>query len=696
MIRLIGILTEGGVPVRINSYVETEGEMIIGALISAAKTLCEAMGSGEVRKLAFKDNTLIVTESKKGYTVVALVERAEDYMDSLIRIIAEDIDNSQISIADGSVSDIHMQIVTDILKLYIREHIEESLSEIISKSWPIITDAIRQDVDLKAIVDGIDKRMATSTLEVKWNELKVGSSPSLTDALNYSVVGNYDHACAASMDIDDDIARVFAIKMGALSHTMVNTSAPPITELQQIAEKISSDTIFTKLAKTLVSYLAKEIPGSEYTKSLEVAIEGFQFENDREHLLLSYLFVDVRISNYHKFAQRLIEYFENKSDVSKDYIYSIIDRGAIFTKLYSVSSYDDFKETIGFYKRRITKIKDDIKSVLKKRFVRKLLKSNEGAVRALQGSLQIQNYITLLTALAESPVLTISERKEVLGEVLDLYWEYFRKLLKMNGALFASTIDSVFQSVGVACSEYYLLSTGSERKQHLDRMREYLRDIVEIMTRECDKPFVRFSIFVVTNAVGPIINRAEQVWNEEVHLIYAAMKLLDLDETERLRDADPDSYVTNVNNTTASLTSIAARLLTGEERKQVLIDCVTMSLAAQEWFVSHGLVCRDDIVATTYHTSLIADLVDNAKFERVLKIIIALNRVAVQDPIKYDYELAAIGSTLIAMLSQGWKVLKNPRYQDMARDTLKMCVAAWRKYGFHEKADNIERHFKYI
>ena len=46
MIRLIAVLTEGGVPVVIKTYVETEGEMIIGALISAAKTLCDAMGSG--------------------------------------------------------------------------------------------------------------------------------------------------------------------------------------------------------------------------------------------------------------------------------------------------------------------------------------------------------------------------------------------------------------------------------------------------------------------------------------------------------------------------------------------------------------------------------------------------------------------------------------------------------------------------
>ena len=91
MIRLIGVLTEGGVPIKVKSSMEAEGELILGPLIEATKALSNIIGSGEVRRLAFKDNTLIVTETQKGFTIVALVTKAEDYMDSLLRVIAEPI-----------------------------------------------------------------------------------------------------------------------------------------------------------------------------------------------------------------------------------------------------------------------------------------------------------------------------------------------------------------------------------------------------------------------------------------------------------------------------------------------------------------------------------------------------------------------------------------------------------------------------
>ena len=111
MIRLIGVLTQGGVPIKVKSSMDTEGELILGPLIEAAKALSNVMGSGEVRKLGFQDNTLIVTESHKGYTIVALVSKAEDYMDSLLRVISDAIDESDIASADGVVNDEHMRIV---------------------------------------------------------------------------------------------------------------------------------------------------------------------------------------------------------------------------------------------------------------------------------------------------------------------------------------------------------------------------------------------------------------------------------------------------------------------------------------------------------------------------------------------------------------------------------------------------------
>ena len=697
MIRLIGVLTEGGVPVVVRSYVETEGEMIIGALISAAKTLCDAMGSGEVRKLAFKDNTLIVTESKKCYTVVALVDSAEDYMDSLMRIIAEEIDESEIPSADGTVNDQHISLVNAVLETYIKDKLESSLSEIVSLVWPPIQDAINSNTDLRPAIDNLEEKLAVATLTPNWDALKTRTDTSLDDALKFAIAGEYDRACAASLGLDYDAAKVFAIKMGQLARSMTVTSAPSIEELESIAAGIRTDDPFSEMGRAIAGFMARKTPSADYTKALRAAAEAFDFGDRQTDLLYSFLFQDIRITLMPEFAKRLVEYLKGRSDISRAYAFSIIDRDAIFDKLYSVSNYDDFKATMGFYKGRIEGILEQIRSVLKKGFADRIKRSASSKDLALQGSLQLQNYITLLTALAESPVLTISERKEVLEEVLDLYWSYFRRLLLGDFPLFSHTIDSVFQSLGVACAEYYHLATGKDRGEHILRIGELLLDIVDVTTKEWAKSNVRFSISVVTNALGSILTREDNAFrDEEVLLVHLMMKSLNLETTEQTRETDPFGYATNMGNILTTLASVVYSLLSDDIRSSLFSACVLRSLEVQEWFVSKGVVCRDDIMTTTFNVSFAADMLSEHDLKKTVKVVTALNRVAIQDPQKYDYEVAMTGTPVISVLTKSWERLGNPRYYDQARQTLLMSAAAWRKYGFYDKAENLENLFSQL
>lgn len=694
MIRLIGVLTEGGVPIVVNSYVETEGEMIIGALISAAKTLCDAMGSGEVRKLAFKDNTLIVTESKKCYTLVALVDRAEDYMDSLMRIIAEEIDESEIPYADGTANDQHISLVKTILETYIKDKIETSLSEIVSLVWPPVQDAVNAHPSLREIVAVLEHNLKASKLVSDWEGLKARTETSLEDALKYALAGEYGRACAASINLDYDAAKVFSIKMGQLARSMTVTSAPSVDELETIAAGIHADDSFSELGKAIANFMTRKISSAEYTKSLRAAADEFEFGNRQTDLLFSFLFQDIRITLLPEFAKKLAEYLKGRSDISRAYVFSIIDRDAIFDKLYSVSNYDDFKDTMGFYKGRIEGILEQIRGVLKKGFVDRLKRSAASKDLALQGSLQLQNYITLLTALAESPVLTISERKEVLEEVLQLYWDYFRRLLLGDFPLFSHTIDSVFQSLGVACAEYYHLSTGKKRGEHILKIGEFLTDIIDVSKREWSKSNIRFSISVVTNALGPILSREDNAFrDEEILLVTLMMKALNLESIEQTRETDPFGYATNMGNILTTLASVAYSFLSEDIRASMFSLCVLKSLEVQEWFVSKGVICRDDIMSATFNTSFAADMFSEQDLGRAVKVVTALNRVAIQDPVKYDYEVAMTGTPLISVLTKSWERIGNLRYYDQARETLHMSAAAWRKYGFYQKAENLENFF---
>jgi hypothetical protein len=81
---------------------------------------------------------------------------------------------------------------------------------------------------------------------------------------------------------------------------------------------------------------------------------------------------------------------------------------------------------------------------------------------------------------------------------------------------------------------------------------------------------------------------------------------------------------------------------------------------------------------------------------KVVKVVTALNRIAVQDPQKYDYEVAMTGSSLIGVLVKSWEKLGNPHYFEQASSLLKHASMGWRKYGFHEKADNLEKRYEIL
>ncbi|NWF96562.1 MAG: hypothetical protein HXY34_10525, partial [Candidatus Thorarchaeota archaeon] len=150
MIRLFGVLSTGGVPVHFKSTGGAE-EMVLGPLIEASRSLSQMMGSGEVRRLAFKKDTMLLAECEKGYIVVALVTGAEDYMESLLQMVSEAIDESDMPEADGVVTAAHRSIAANIIDRYVVDPPNASFSETIAAIWRPVLSAIRSDPHLNGI-----------------------------------------------------------------------------------------------------------------------------------------------------------------------------------------------------------------------------------------------------------------------------------------------------------------------------------------------------------------------------------------------------------------------------------------------------------------------------------------------------------------------------------------------------------------
>ncbi|MHA2358691.1 MAG: hypothetical protein ACXAB5_00315 [Candidatus Thorarchaeota archaeon] len=693
MIRLIGVLTEGGVPIEVKSSMEEDGELILGPLIEATKVLSSVMGSGEVRRLGFKDDTLLVTESNKGFTIVALVSKAEDYMDSLLRVIAEKIDGSEIRDADGSVNDTQKKIISRILSAYVRDHIDTSFPSALSCVWDPIFEVLKNDDRFSKVIQEVDNLLASPEPEARWFDFKAECSGTMKDALIHALRGEFDRACAIAAKVEGALAGIFSIKMGFLTHSMTKAVPPTLNELRELLSRLPADYPFTELAKVLVGTIAGEIIPADYTRVFRETMKKFEFVHSDEHLMLGFLFLDPIVVEYPEFSSRLVNLYKGKSEVVCSFIEAIVERGKIFEKLYSITSYDGFKDELGIYKSQISSILGSVTWVLDDDLLWELQKEGKGIEIGITASFKLQNYIALLTALTESPVLTISERAGFLEEVLMLYRDYFRGLMKTEIPLFVYTINSVFQSLSVAHAEYYFLSTGIQREHHLQRTIEFLGDIYEIMESEWPKSRVRFSLFVIANSISPVLAREGELPEFEIKLFYAAINLLDINTIDAAQITRPTTYATYLSNTNTALTSLAARLLQEEERVEVLKRCVDIALDVQEWFLSFGEVIRDDAMSTSFHASLIVDNLDEAELKRTVDRVIDLNRIIVQDPSKFDYEVAMMSSTLMDLLANAWKRLDDEKYLTLSKETYDLAMVAWKKYGFLELAENFKKKF---
>lgn len=493
------------------------------------------------------------------------------------------------------------------------------------------------------------------------------------------------------MRLEDPLAQLFAMKLGLLALSTTSTIAPPLYKLRRIGETLPLKyRPFAELAYASTLYMGQLMSSQEYAKVYQSTAAKFKFGDELQDLIFAFLFIDLKVVTLPDFAIRLIEYFQDKSPILSSYVQAIVERNELFTKLYSVASYSEFKDQVSIWKNKIASTLDDVNQFLQPGFLNKLLKRRPEA--GVTGSLNLGTYIALYTALAESPVLSLSERKEVLEEVWHVYTQYFRKLLQSDLQLFSYTIDSIFQSVSVVLGEIFTLLPLKKRSAHIQKMKEFLQDVFSAITEEWIREHEDVStIFVITNAIFPKLYTADVLPDEAIRLAYLAMRLQDVKVLEKQQKRDPLGFVTDVGNLNGALATLALKLLKGEQKKQLLPECVRILVNVHKFFLLHGIVCRDDVFTLTHLTSEIIDEVDSKTVNEFLNPIIALNQIAITDFEKNESDVAMMARPLIELLMKAWKRLGDDVYRQTAYQVYQIASKAWQKYGFNGKADEFEQ-----
>lgn len=694
MIQLIGVLAENGVPVRIRTFEDVESASVLGGIVEVLKGLSSELELGQIQRLQFQENTLLVTEAGKGYSIIALADKAEDYVEGLLRVIRIAIDESSLVKAREPVTE-RMRIQVDaILDFHLQPILDVTIAEVIDPIWSAILAQLNKNREYAQAIENIDVLIRNSKEpDSIWEKLEAKAKGSLSEALDLAFAGQFDQACAIALQLDEPLAQLFAVKTGLLALSMTHLAAPPQYRLRRIAESLPLKyQPYSELAYAATLYYDRLMSYEDYLKIFQNTASRFRFQEDDKSVIFAFLFIDTRIVTLPEFARKLAGFFERKSPILQNYILAMLDRKQLFTKLYSSTSYSEFKDQVSSWKTKINSTLEDVNQFLKPGFLRKLLRRKPEA--ALRGSLNLGTYIALYTALAESPVLNLRERKEVLEEVLWVYSEYFRKLLESKLPLFTYTVDSVFQSVSVVLGELFYLCSGKAQHEHILVVKNYLQDVLDTMTVDWLRKHPDTStLFVMSNATFPVLLLVNAIDVLEVRFFYLAMRLLNTMALMRSQKIDSQDFATDLLNIQTSLATFSIQLLQDTLENQYLERSVRVILQGHKFFITHGVLCRDDIASATLLTRHLKPANLTEDYRIYVDSAIALNRIAVPDVQWHESDIAVLATNYLELLKKASQTFDDEKYVKLAKITFQQAVEVWNKYGFEYKAQEFQKHY---
>lgn len=702
MIKLLGVITEGGLNVKTKFFGKEKQKKLIPSLISAIKGISETLGQTEVKKLDFGDEKLILTRSEKGYTVTALTDRAEAYINKLIQIIAKDIDeNEEIPPSSNIVRERVGETIEDIMGTYVRDTVRINFFDSIVNMWNLIFEEIKADDTILKRFNAVDRRVDRSkSPSYQWKQFSSKIEVNFDHAVNYALNGNFDHACAASLGVEDPMRKIFSIRMGLLSLDTIGMKAPPLTLLEQQLDKIPQENAYTAILKLDIKSKKKKITPTEYLRILKAAIKQFEEDNGQEHRVKPFLFLGESFGYFPKFSQKLAEFFNDKSECLSNYINARIDRGKMVQKAHSISEREEVRHEINEWTRKIENITDELDTILNPTLLTRLCRllrdrTNLNTV-SLKYLSELQAYLRFLLTLTQSPILNLAEHKEKFEEIVTHY-QYFRKTIKKGIPIHHVSLLDAFSMVSSSLRSLYHLSTSKERNNILKKSHSLLKHILDITIKEIVRirPTIRMLVNVSSN-LSELFTMADVKKEEEILLVYLLLENIDLEKIEDWKRSYPPNFIAISLNLFFSLAPIADKFLTGRKRKKILKKCTDSVVKLMKWFLYQGKVSKATLTSLCFYISKIIDVYSPSELEELAKTIIGFSKIAIPDWQEKDYYLAEESSVLIDFFLKVGDQLENDDFFAIAEQVYGISLNAWVRNGFQAKARELEKEYSQV
>ncbi len=695
MIKLLGVINHAGLPIKIKSFVEIQSEELVASLVEATKALSGVLGRGSVRKIDFGEDKLLVTESDKKYTIIALVDVAEEYVEAFLRFLADDIDRSDVPKSPDIVDSTLVESISRILDRYIKENIEISMLDLMEQVWDPMSELISS---YEGGVEYLEKARKDIKGSIRrhnkmWKDFLRKTKPKCEMAVRYMLEGMFSHACRCCIDSKDPLMRGLSVKAGLLAHSVIGVPAPPLEILEEVADSLPDDDPFLMLVKMSARYITRGLSVSDYFEAYKKAMNSFDFGEDQRSLINAIVLWAGYLQFFPDFARRLMGYFEGKSRLIHDLIEQYLVEAEIFEKIYTVTKYSEVSELVLLWRSRIDDILREMDNILRFGGIKRVLgvySKPEIRQKLLVYASMVRIYLDVLSLLLDSPLLGPNERKKTLEEIISISSRYSRYIIKYGLYCFISDILGILQNYAIALSELFFFTHMDERSRIMDEMREALRIIYDITCREYPKIGSYYISYVITAAcfLGLPLAIQNIVLPEEIQTIYSIVQLVDPRITETL----PYQQAANLENLTSILAALVLRI--GGESTEILERCIDILVEIYKWFIFQGQISRSSTMLISYVVSKLIDNLDEEKVRYLADFLEMLTRITVPDWEKNDYDLALIAEAgIIDVFISAWRKLGEERYLLLAEKIFSIAKDAWKKYGFTKKAR--ELHNKY-
>ncbi len=701
MIKIIGVISRGGLPITFRSLIELKSKELLAGLVESLKAISKVLiGESKYRAVDYGKDKLLMLDTDNGYTIIALVMRGEEFVRRLLEVIASDVER-EVEPFGGLVTDALQKKFDEIIDRYIGgvEILNEvSVEQIIKKLWGTIMDSLSKSKlseHLSLIRRKIEKEERYDLNF--WIQMKRKVKGNIDDALNFARHGLFDIACAIASKEKSTMGRLLALKTGMLAMEMINQVSPSPKELDYIYRELEERDAGAKLMKGAYRLKIGEISGGMYRDVFGECLSEINLTDDLDGEIYALLLVDTTIVGYPQHAERLLEYLEGRMVVPYLILKLVLEYNRLFEKLYSIASYDEIKPEILDLKHRMASSRKEIEDILDIKIpVRDL-----GKVHTLYKFLSpcfahvvnLVLYVFALDILLSSPVPPLDERKIIASEILDLYFRDLRRIISQGYPVWVTVFADYLQSLASSIHTLYDLASAKERKKLISRIHDLVKDVLDVLACNYEKFRMEMSVLTTLSSAINFLMYKQRKYIEEALLLSAIIiDAISIEELERIRDTEPYNYVSIMGNILDTIVFISPLVLPPDKVAEIMHIYVDVITKIAKWMISQGKVNRDYIISTANVAREIIDVLSDDKLEEIINFLLKLVRIAIPDPKKQEYEFAVVAEDLIDLMIESSKRPKLRKYRDIAIKFLEYSKAIFEKYGFEEKAKQIQQY----